>query len=492
MNTYDFIIIGAGVIGSAIARELARYTAFDGTKFKVAVLEKNPDVCCETSGRNSGVLHAGFNNRPGSKMARLCVEGNRTFDMVAEELDIPFKRTGKVVVGFDAEDKKRIYSLIAQGEKNGVSGLRFMKKDELRQTAPHIGGEFAMFSPTTAILDPFQLTIGLAENAHQNGVDYYFDSEVISISDLGDKYKIDAAHASYTAKWLINSAGLGADGISRMMGIEDYTIYPCRGEYFILDKHVGDLLQIPAYPVPNPKEGGLGIHLTPTIDGNIMIGPSADYIDETDDYSATQDVMDILLAGGRKIFPFIENGCWIRNFTGIRPKLVDREKGGYADFVIEIRPEVPRFVNLVGMESPGLTSSTPIAKEVVAMIGTYMELKVNADFDPYRKRPTRFRELSLKEQIRLVNSDAAYGELVCRCENVTKAEILDAIHNPLGVHTVSGIKVRCRAMMGRCQGGYCQTQIAELLEQELKIKKADIRYSRRNGYMFTGTVRSIS
>lgn len=489
MNTYDFIIIGAGVIGSAIARELARYTHADGTRLAIAVLEKNLDVCCETSGRNSGVLHAGFNNRPGSKMARLCVEGNRTFDQVAEELDVPFRRTGKVVVGFDEDDRKRIHGLIGQGLENGISELRLIGKDELHRLAPNIGGEFAMYSPTTAILDPFQLTIGLAENACQNGVKYYFDSEVTQISRTDDGYRVDTAHGAYDTKWVINSAGLGADHISRMMGIEDYTIYPCRGEYFILDRHVGDFLQIPAYPVPNPKEGGLGIHLTPTIDGNVMIGPSADYIDERDDYSATQEVMDLLLKGGRKIFPYIDNGCWIRNFTGIRPKLVDRTKGGYADFVIEIRPEVPCFVNLVGMESPGLTSSTPIAREVVEMIGQYMDLKENPNFDPYRKRRVRFWELPMQEKEKLVKSDPAYGELICRCENITKAEILEAIHNPLGVHTVSGVKVRCRAMMGRCQGGYCQTQIAGLLEQELQIKKEDIRYNRRNAYMFTGKVR---
>ena len=489
MNKYDFIVIGAGVIGSAIARELARYTKSDGSKFEIAVLEKNLDVCCETSGRNSGVLHAGFNNQPGSRMARFCVEGNQTFDRVAEELAVPFKRTGKVVVGFDEEDRRRIYDLIDRGHKNGISQLRFIEKGELRSIAPYIEGEFAMYSPTTAILDPFQLTIGLAENAYDNGVDYYFDAKVVRISRVDSGYEIGTTNGNYYTKWIINSAGLGADHISNMMGIKDYTIYPCRGEYFILDKHVGQFLQIPAYPVPNPKEGGLGIHLTPTIDGNVMIGPSADYIDERDDYSATRKVMDVLLAGGRKIFPHIENGCWIRNFTGIRPKLVDKTKGGYADFVMEIRPEVPCFVNLVGMESPGLTSSTPIAKEVIRMLSEYMDFKENQNFNPCRTRKTRFWELPVEEKKKLIDSDSAYGEVICRCENITRAEILAAIHNPLGVHTVSGVKVRCRAMMGRCQGGYCQPQIIELMEQELGMKRADIRYNRRNAYMFTGKVR---
>jgi len=283
---FDVLVVGAGVVGSAVARELSRY------RLKVGVLEKDLDVCCETSGRNSGVLHAGFNNKPGSKMARLCVEGNRGFDKVAQELDVPFKRTGKLVVGFTSEDKYKLLQMIAVGEKNGVPGLELVDKTRIQELAPNVLGEFAMWSPSTAILDPFQYTIGLAENAAHNGVEFFFDHEVTAIAKadgrLGATYMVTTSSGIFRARWLVNCAGLGAGRISSMLGIDEYTIYPCRGEYFLLDEKVGPLLPLPAYPVPNPKEGGLGIHLTPTVDGNIMVGPSTEYIDRDDDYSATQ------------------------------------------------------------------------------------------------------------------------------------------------------------------------------------------------------------
>lgn len=494
MYYYDFMIIGAGVIGNAIARELLKYRlcgcAGEERKLHVAVLEKNLDVCGGTSGRNSGVLHAGYNNQLGSRMARLCVEGNQSFAQTAQELDIPWKRTGKVVVGFTDSDKKQIFSLIAKGRANGIRELAWIGKQELKALAPYVEGEFAMYSPTTAILDPFQLTIGLAENAHQNGADYYFDTKVLAIHRTETGYLLHTKQGDFQAAWIVNSAGLYADEIAKMAGIPDYTIHPCRGEYFILDKNVGEYLKIPAYPVPNPKAGGLGIHLTPTVDGNVMIGPSAEYLDhDREDYATARTVMDMLLKEGKKIFPYVDTSAVIRTFTGIRPKLTSREQGGYADFVMEIRKEAPQLVNLVGMESPGLTASVPIAKEVVQMVREYVKLKHDPDFDPVRRRGRRFRDAGREEQKRCVRQNPDYGEIVCRCEQISKAEILEAIHNPLGVHTVTGIKYRCRAMMGRCQGGYCQARITELIEKELGICKKEIRYAKQESYLFTGEVR---
>lgn len=507
LDQYDFVIIGAGVIGNAIARELLKYCRCGCTgerkKLRVAVLEKNLDVCGGTSGRNSGVLHAGFNNRPGSKMARLCVEGNRGFAKVAQELSVPWKRTGKVVVGYTGADQERIFSMIAQGRANGIRELEWIGKQELKKLAPYVEGMFAMYSPTTAILDPFQLTIGLAENAHKNGAEYFFDAKVLAMNRAGSGYILHTRQGDFRAEWVVNSAGIYADVIAKMAGIGDYTIHPCRGEYFILDKNMGEFLQIPAYPVPNPKAGGLGIHLTPTVDGNVMIGPSAEYLEpdekghlsvdhvETDreDYASTRAVMEMLLREGKKIFPYLKESSVIRSFTGIRPKLTGREQGGYADFVMEIRKDAPHFVNLVGMESPGLTACVPIAKEVVQMVREYVKLEANPDFDPMRRQKKRFREACLEEQKQYVLQNPDYGEIVCRCEQISKAELLEAMHNPLGVHTVTGIKYRCRAMMGRCQGGYCQARIVELLEQELGIRKEDIRYAQQDSYLFTGEAR---
>ncbi|HHV64910.1 MAG TPA: NAD(P)/FAD-dependent oxidoreductase [Peptococcaceae bacterium] len=488
VRSYDVLIIGAGVVGCAVARELSRYN------LKIAVLEKELDVGMETSGRNSGVLHAGFNNKPGTLMAKYCVEGCLEFDQVAKELDIPFKRTGKIVVGFTEDDKKKLYQLKEQGERNGVPGLEIIGREKIKELAPYVDGEFALYSPVTGILNPFIYTIALAENARQNGVDFYFANEVLAICLANQEnqpacYQLTTTKATYIGRWLINCAGLNSDKIARMMGIDDYTIYPCRGEYFILDKKAGDYLKIPAYPVPNPKEGGLGIHLTPTIDGNVLIGPSSEYIEERDNYAATQKIMDLLLKDGSRIFPYIRREFFIRNFAGIRPKLVSEEQGGYADFVIEERTETPQAINLIGIESPGLTSALPLARKVVEMVGEKEHLKEKADFNPYRQGILCFREQPLEKKKELIEQDPNYGEIICRCETITKAEILQAIHNPLGVETLVGVKNRTRAMMGRCQGGYCQTRIAELIMQEKGKEPPEVIYARQGGNMFTGRVR---
>lgn len=482
-DKYDVVVIGAGVVGSAIARELSRY------KLKVGVLEKNLDVVCETSGKNSGVLHAGFNNKPGTLMAKYCVEGNLGFDKVAEELDIPFKRIGKLVVGFTKDDMDSLEMLKEQGEKNGVPGLKIISEKEIKEKQPYVQGKAALYSPMTGVLNPFIYTIALAENAHQNGAEFFLGREVKGIKNVNGVYEITTNKETFNTKWIINSAGLNSDKIAEMVGITGYKIYPCRGEYFVLDKKANQFLTMPAYPVPNKKEGGLGIHLTPTIDGNIMIGPSAVYIDENDDYATTQDVMDMLVREGSKILPQLSRKYFIRNFAGIRPKLVSKDKGGYGDFVIKEMKEAPNMINLIGIESPGLTGALPIARSVVKMIGEKQKLIEKENFNPTRKGILKFSEQSDEKKAELIKQNPDYGEIFCRCETVTKAEVLQAIHNPLGVKTVTGIKYRTRAMMGRCQGGYCQTRIAELLAKENNLQPEDLRYLRQNGYLFKGRVR---
>ena len=484
---YDFTIIGAGVVGNAVARELSRYLLDGSKEVNMAVLEKELDVVCETSGRNSGVLHAGFNNKPGSKMAKFCVEGNLEFDQVAKELDIPFVRTGKVVVGFDDDDMKQLLKSKEQGDMNGCPGLEIIDKKRLNELAQNVGGEFAMYSPMTGIMDPFDYTIALAENAYDNGVEYYFGDAVEDINRVNELYIIKTKKKTYKAKWIINCAGLNSDKISKMLGIDGYEIYPCRGEYIILDKKMGEYLNMPVYPVVNPKLGGLGIHLTPSVDGNVFIGPSADYLDCCDDYSATKPVIDMLFEEGKKLLPYIKREYFIRNFSGIRPKLTN--KGGYEDFVIEARDEAPNTVNLVGIESPGLTSATPIGREVVRLIKEKTLLRENPNFNPFRKAQVVFHKQPIDVQRKLIEKDPNYGEIVCRCETITKAEVLNAINNPLGVDTVTGIKYRCRCMMGRCQGGYCQTRVTELIQDVKHKKREEILYNREGSYMFTGKVR---
>ncbi|MGI6006154.1 MAG: NAD(P)/FAD-dependent oxidoreductase [Ruminococcus sp.] len=484
-QAYDVLIVGAGVIGCTVSRELSRY------QLSVCVVEKGPDICMETSNRNSAVLHAGYNNRPDSLMAKFCVEGNRTFDQVAAELDIPYKRTGKLVVGFTADDLKNLRGLKEQGEKNGIKGIEIVNRDFIDRKAPLIKGNFAMWSPTTAILSPFQFTYGMAENAADNGVSFFCDCEVTGISLRPDGiHSVITKKGIFKSRWVINCAGLGSDMISSMLGINDYTLYPCRGEYFILDKKLSKMLPLPVYPVPNYQTGGLGIHLTPTLDGNIMVGPSTEYINERGNYSTTRKIMDMLIEDGSRIFPYLKREYFIRNFAGIRPKLSPKGVGGYHDFVIERRDDIdPHAVNLVGIESPGLTSAVPIAREVLRLIMEKEDLKKNPAFHPLRHRFPTFRDKSPEEQAQLIRNNSDYGEIICRCETITKAEVLHAIKGPLGASTVTGVKYRCRAMMGRCQGGYCQTRITELLMQEKEIRPEDLIYERQGSYIFTGEVR---
>jgi L-2-hydroxyglutarate oxidase LhgO len=583
--TFDALIIGAGVIGCAIARELSRY------KLKIGILEKASDLFYGNSARNSGVLHAGFNNVPGSLMARFCVEGNKSFDDLARELGIPYRRTGKLVVGFTKKDREKLEEMIATGERNGVPGLAVIGKDKIKELAPQVAGEFAMWSGSTAILDPFAYVLALAQNAHKNGVRFFFDSEVTAIREcLSDAdrssgavgsssvtpnngasthtatsdpaiapvcssmlhipaapassstpytsavpvdssmlhtpaapansntphtptafadssmlhmpaaptdsstphtptapvYAVSAGGHTYSARWIINCAGLGADKIAKMLGCDKYTIHPCRGEYYVLDRIVGSLLPLPAYPVPDPKAGGLGIHLTPTMDGNILVGPSDEYITDADDYSTTRKIMDLLIRDGSRIFPYLKGEYFIRNFSGIRPKLAPKEQGGYHDFIIERDDVHPRAVNLIGLESPAMTGALPISREVLRLMRQVEAFEPNPYFDPIRPAGTIFRDLPKEEQAKLIRQNPDYGEIVCRCENITKAEVLEAIRGPIGARTVIGVKYRCRAMMGRCQGGYCQARLCDILMKELGLACDEVQYSPLPGSnMFT-------
>lgn len=479
---YDVLIIGGGVVGSAIAREMSRY------QLKIGVLEKNLDVCYETSGRNSAVVHGGFAYDTGTLKARLCVEGNRMMDQLSEELDFRFQRCGKVLVGNTDEDMETLKRTLKQGEANGARGLVIIDKERLHELVPAVVGEFAMFSPYSGILDPFNYTIALAENAHDNGVDYYLDHEVTAIDRDGDGvYRLATDKGTFSARWVVNSAGLGCGRISDMLGIKGYKVIGSKGDYIILDKRTGPLLPMPVYPVPSNTY--MGIHVTNTTDGNVIIGPNAETVSDFAYYGVPQENMDYLADSASNLWPCIHKSDYIRNYSGILPKWVD-DQGVIQDFRIEIRDDLaPRAINLVGIESPGLTAAVPIARYAIGLMKEREELKPNPDFNPMRRGIVRFAEQPMEEQARLIAANPDYGEVVCRCEKVTRAEILQAIHNSLGVDTMVGIKYRTRSMMGRCQGGYCQMRIAKMIEEELGKAETDVRYARAGSQMFFGKVR---
>lgn len=479
---YDVIIIGSGVVGSAVARELTRY------RLRIAVLEKNLDVCYETSGRNSAVVHGGFAYDTGSLKARLCVEGNRMMGDLAQELDFPFLRCGKVLVGNTKEDMETLKKTMEQGAANGASGLELIDKERLHQLVPAVIGEFAMFSKNSGILDPFEYTVALAENAHDNGADYFFDHEVTDISrDEQGIYHIATVHGIFSTRWVVNAAGLGCKKISDLLGITGYRVTGSKGDYIVLDKRLGELLPMPVYPVPSNTY--MGIHVTNTIDGNVTVGPNAEQTDVFDYYGVPQKNMDYLAESASRLWPHIHKKDQIRNYSGILPKWVD-ENGVIQDFKIEIRDDIaPNAVNLVGIESPGLTAAVPIARYAIELMKERENLTENEAFRPVRKGIARFHRMTRRQQEKAIAENPDYGEIICRCEQVTKAEILQAIHNPLGVHTMAGIKYRTRSMMGRCQGGYCQMRVEQMIEEELGIKETEVLYARQGSWVLSGKVR---
>jgi len=480
-NHYDVVIIGGGVVGCAIARELSRY------KTSIAVLEKEDDVGWGISCRNSGVVHAGFNYKSGTLRAQLCVEGNKSFAKLCHELDVPYKKIGKVVVAQKKEEIRELKKLKTQGEKNKVESLQIINSAELKKLEPNVKGIAALYSPETAITSPYILTIALAENALTNGVYFFLNTEVKSIAKLRNSdFRINTNKGEFTSSYVINSAGIYSDRVAHMVEKDKYRIYPCRGEYYVLDKNASWIINHLIYPVPKAGIGGLGIHFTPTIDKNILIGPSNEYIRQKDNFSSTSKIMKMLASESQDFLPLISSRDIIRSYSGIRAKQAPSSEGGFWDFVIEESDTVDNFINLIGIESPGLTAAQPIAKRVVEILSKKERFNSNLSFNPFRKGIFRFEEQDEETKKALIKQDPDYGEIICRCEKVTKKEILEAINNPLGARSLISIKYRTRAMMGRCQGGYCQTRIMEILRESFKLSPKEITLKGNNSYLLTG------
>jgi glycerol-3-phosphate dehydrogenase len=467
VKAYDIVIAGAGVVGCAVAREASRY------RVSVAVVEKEPDVSMGTSCRNSGVLHSGVNYEPGTNRAALSVRGNAMMDTLCAELKVPIRRIGKLTIALNGDDVPLLWGLRERGLANGVPGMEMMDGEAMRRIQPGVGGMLGLWTPTSAIISPYGLTIALADNARANGAEFFLSREVESVHRTDDgsfaitvSGGVNGGREILTARAFVNSAGLRADEVSEMLGVGGGEIYPCRGEYFVLDKRLDGSLRTLLYPAPGPGDPGLGIHLTPTVDGNILIGPSADYVTgDREDYATTARVMEALRREGRRLLPSLAAGDYIRNFSGNRPKLTPPEKGGNADFIID--EPLPGFIRLQGMESPGLTSAPAIAERVRDMIGVRVPLREKENFAASRAGLAgRFAELPMGTRAELASADRDYGEMICRCEGVTKREVRDAIENPLGARTLKGIKYRSRAMMGRCQGGFCLPRVARMLRED--------------------------
>jgi glycerol-3-phosphate dehydrogenase len=479
----DVLVIGAGVIGCAIARELAKF------KIETVLLEKETDVGSGVSKGNSGVLHTGLYYPKGSLKAKLCVEGRLMFPELAKQLDVPYKLCGKHVIARTEEELEDLEDLKGVGEENGVKGLTIISGEELKKREPHLDALYALYSSVAGIFPPYLFTIALAENALNNGVKIHANTQVSAIKHVNSAYKVTTNQGIFNADIVVNSAGLYADRISAMISIDNYKLYPCRGEYLILDKNCRDLINSMVYPVPPKIAGVLGVHLTPTLDGNILIGPSEEFINKREDTKTTKEKVRQLVEGAKSLLPSIPLSQVIYGFSAVRSKITPPEEKGSRDFII--REDVENFINMIGMESPGLTSSPAIAKLVVEMIKKKIDLEEKTDFNPIRKRTTSFGEASRAEQASLIKADPSYGEIVCRCEHVSKREVLDALDNPISEKTISAVKYRTRAGMGRCHGGFCLPKIVEILIEEYGVSPREIKLKNLGSPLFIGKTKDL-
>jgi len=482
---YDVAVVGGGVVGCAIARELSRY------QLSVVLLEKESDVARGTSGKNSGVVHTGFNVPTGSVKARLNVLGASMFEDLCTTLNVPFKRVGKLVIALTAAEAPDLEKLKAIGDANGVPSLEIIDAKEIRRMEPNISGYAAMNAPSAAITCPFRFTIALAESAVANGADILLGAEVKAISGKLGGFKINTTRGTVHSKLVVNSAGLYADHVARLAGVRRYKVYPCRGEYVIIDKARSDLIQRLIYPVPPKGGSGLGVHLTPTIDGNILIGPSAVYVRSKTSDGTTGAMARQLVKEAQELLPGLSRRDVITSYAGLRPKTVSSAVGGFDDFTIEEAPELPGMMHLVGIESPGLTAAPAIALDIAQWVGTHLPLRPNGRFHPQRSAAVLFNELPPEQQAELVDTDPDYGQIICRCEGITRKEVLAAIHNPLGAQTIGAIKYRSRATMGRCQGGFCGPRIEEILEEEMGVLPTEMSLKGNGSWLFAGSTKDL-
>ena len=460
---YDVIIIGAGVSGAASARELSRCAA------RVCVLEKEEDVCCGTSKANSAIVHAGYDAAPGSLMAKLNVRGNALMGDLAKDLDIPFRRIGSLVVCLSEEDMPGLQALYDRGQANGVPDLRIIYHDELLQMEPNLSEETyaALYAPTAGIVCPFGLNIALAENAAMNGVEFHFDTEVQSLERRqGGGWILHTNQGSYETRLVVNAAGVYADSLHNMISSGKIHITPRRGDYCLLDKTTGSHVNHTIFPLPGKY--GKGILVSPTIHGNLLLGPTAIDVADPEATNTTADGLAQVLENAGRYVKEIPYKNVITSFAGLRA-----HEDGH-EFIISDVPGAENFIDCAGIESPGLTSSPAIGEMVAEIVRAKLELSEKEHFISRRKgimNPTQLPDGERQEWIR---RHPAYGHIVCRCEHISEGEILDAIHRPLGARSLDGVKRRVRAGMGRCQGGFCSPRVMELLSRELDISLEQI------------------
>ena len=464
--TYDVIVIGAGVTGAAVARELSRYQT------EVCVLEKEEDVCCGTSKANSAIIHAGYDAEPGSNMAKMNVRGNAMMDELCRDLDIPFKRNGSLVVCIHEELLPGLKDLYDRGVKNGVPGMKLLSREEALEMEPNISDDVkgALYAETAGIICPFKLNIAMAENAAVNGVDFRFNTRVEKLKKKEDGlWHIRTNNGEYKAKYVVNAAGVYADVLHNMVSDQKINIIERRGEYYLLDRTVGNHVSHTIFP--QPTKYGKGILVAPTIHGNLLVGPTAIDQEDKDATNTTQFGLNEISAKASENVKNLPLRSVITSFSGLRAH------EDHHEFILGEVKDAPGFIDCAGIESPGLTSSPAIGEYIADLLREKMGLTKKENWIGTRKDILDPKKLTLEERNELIKKEPAYGQIICRCESVTEGEILDAIRRPLGARSLDGVKRRTRAGMGRCQSGFCSPRVMDILSRELGLPLTEITKS---------------
>lgn len=474
---FDIAIIGAGVIGSAVARELSRYA------LNIVILEKGNDVSLGTTKANSAIVHAGYDAPATSLKGKLNVKGNAMYDQVCRELDVPFKRVGSLVVAHDEEQLETLEDLLENGKTLGVPGLEIIDQKTIQEREPNLNKDLiaALYAPTAGIVEPWELAIAYCENAMDNGVSLKLNFEVKKIENKAGVFEIHSSDDMVSASTVINCAGVHADDIYNMVAKSHFTIKPRRGQYYLLDKEANGLVNAVIFPCPSKM--GKGILVAPTVDGNVLVGPDSQdlSLDEKEATNTTGDRLAYIKETAGAICDHIPYRLNITTFAGLRAE------PSTGDFIIEESPLVENFINVAGIKSPGLSSAPAIAEMVVEIYTEkHRGIKTNDHFDPMRRPRIKFAELSLEEKQELIEKDPRYGRIICRCETISEGEIVDAIKRNAGGRTLNGIKRRVRPGAGRCQGGFCGPRVMEILKRELNLNMSDIRQEGSDSYILTG------
>ena len=476
----DILIIGAGITGCCIARELSAYDA------TVLVLEKENDLAEGATKANSGIVHAGYDAVPGSLKAYYNVRGASMYPDLCTSLGVPYKQCGALVVALNAQDRETIEQLRIRGEKNGVSGLRILEHDELLSMEPSLNPHVvcALYVPTSAIISPYETAFAIADHAALNGVSFRFNENVVAVHPQRDgSFRVLTRSDEYHCHVLVNCAGSFGTLIHNQLSDTKLEMIHRRGQYYLLDRN--DRLPFSHTIFQCPSSMGKGVLVSPTVHGNTLLGPTAEDIEDPMDTATTSGGLAEVLRKASLTWPDISIRNNITNFSGVRAHLTTD------DFVIGPCGSCPGYYEAIGIESPGLSSAPAIAQDLAGMIAEKLNLTAKAEIIPYKVPPIPFRDMNMEEREKAVAADPAYGNIVCRCETVTEAEIRAAIRRPVGARTIDGVKRRTRAGMGRCQGGFCMPRVADIIAEETGISLLEVKKSSGESFILAGSVESF-